>query len=230
MLADSESASEATSCTSTSLDESDSSADREVTRCSPSFVIKKISHRKRESDLKETKKTKLNGSAAKRFFQKIKQKLTTRRLRRNLQSTEVAPLLSEDSYSGSSDGAGAIPDKKGKQKKVKKTKKTNGTSSAAKHGPFTTTDTKLLLADDSEESDEESSDDEGEEEGEEFGVASRNTRTHKDRMEIGGVLDKKKRKNESRRLRRQKQKVIIKKPIIYSHCLALHAACRVLCK
>ena len=208
-FADSESASEATSCTSTSLEESDSSADREVTSCSPAFVMKKIRRKTKESDFKETKKTKLNGNAAKRFFQRIKQKLTTRRLRRNLKNTEVAPLLSEDSCSGSSDGSSTITDKKDKKKKSKKTK-TNGTGSAKGNSiPFAATDTKPLLVD-GDESDNESSVDEGEEEGEEFGVDVRQSYkpSHRDRMEIEVVTDKKKRQNEARRLRRQKKKVM----------------------
>ena len=212
---DSESASEATSCTSTSaeaMDDSDSSADHKATTtCSPAFIKRKIKRRAAESDFKETKKTKLTGNAAKRFFQRIKQKFTTRKLQRNLKKVEVAPLLSEDSHSGS-DGAAPVLNFKNKKKKSKKSKSKHKTVKK-KFSPFGRTDTKPLL-EEIAQSEECGSEQEGEDEEEEinteFGLPPREKPpTRKDRMEIEVVSDKKSRQNEARRLRRQRGKVTL---------------------
>ena len=222
---DSESASEAASCTSAdTMDDSDSSADREATTtCSPAFVRGKLRRRKApESDFKETRKTKLNGSAAKRFFQKIKQKFTARKLRRNLKKEEVAPLLVEDSCSGSDSGTATI-DTGSKQKKSKRTK-SKTSAKEKKFNPFSATDARPLLLEEGEESDDESSNcpnrAEGAGQGEEFDeicldddvgqIRTRKQQWNKESMEIEEVVsDKKRRQNEARRLRRQKTKVTL---------------------
>ena len=221
-LIESESASEATSCTSAdTMDESDSSADREATTtCTPPFVRGRL-RRKRapERDFKETKKTKLNGSAAKRFFQKIKQKFTARKLRRKLKKTEVVPLLMEDSCSGSDSGT----DSGRKQKKSKRIKSMKTSTKEKKLDPFRVIDTRPLLDEGDESDDESSSTSEGVEQGEEFEeidldsdisqVHTRKKWSNKESMEIEEVVsDKKRRQIEARRLRRQKKKVPLISP------------------
>ena len=219
---ESESASEATSCTSAdTMDESDSSMEREgTTTCSPPFIrAGRLRRRKApERDFKETKKTKLNGSAAKRFFQKIKQKLTARKLRRRLKKTEVAPLLIEESGSGSDSGTATVDADRKEKKKSKRTKSAKN-SKEKKLDPFSVLDVKPLL-DEGDESDDESSDaSEGVGQGEEFeeidldgDISQVQTRRNKwptkESMEIEEVVsDKKRRQIEARRLRRQKKKV-----------------------
>lgn len=204
------------------MDESDSSTDREATTtCSPAFVRGRLRRRRApESDFKETRKTKLNGSAAKRFFQKIKQKFTARKLRRNLKKAEVAPLLAEDSCSGSDSGTTTI-DTGGKQKTQKKSKRAKSVKTSTKEkrlDPFSAIDAQPLL-DEGDESDDESSNlSEGVGQGEEFEeidldgdvgqVRTRKKQLNNESMEIEEVVsDKKRRQLEARRLRRQKKKV-----------------------
>jgi hypothetical protein len=205
------------------MDESDSSTEREATTtCSPPFLRGRLLRRRRaapERDFKETKKTKLNGSAAKRFFQKIKQKLTARKLRRRLKKAEVAPLLMEESCSGSDSGTATVDDADRKEKSKSKRAKSAKNSKEKKLDPFSVMDAQPLL-DEGDESDDESSDaSEGAEQGEEFveidldgDISQVQTRRkkwpNKESMEIEAVgSDKKRRQIEARRLRRQKNKV-----------------------
>lgn len=185
------------------MDDSDSSVEHGVKGCSPAFVRNRLKRRRSaEGDFKETRKTKLSGNAAKRFFQKIKQKFTTRKLRRNFKSVEVAPLLREDSFSGS-DGSGPVLDFKDIKKQSKKTKKKTK-SSKDKLFPFQGTDRKPLL--DKGESDDDSSS--GSDNDEEINTDGDGMQwTCEGREEIKVLSDKKKKQNEARRLRRQKKKV-----------------------
>lgn len=193
------------------MDDSDCSSEHGVTTsCSRAFVRNRLKRRRSsgEGDFKETRKTKLNGSAAKRFFQKIKQKFTSRKLRRNLKKVEVAPLLREDSLSGS-DGAGPVLDfqeiKKKKSKRAKKSSKDNLV-------PFQGTDTRPLLDEDAESDNESSSESENEWEEKEEEINTDGSgmlwQLSKDSAEIEVMSDKKKKQNEARRLRRQKKKVL----------------------
>lgn len=217
------------------MDESDSSTDREATTtCSPPFIRGRLRRRKAapERDFKETKKTKLNGSAAKRFFQKIKQKFTARRLRRRLKKAEVAPLLMEESCSGSDSGTATVDTDRKEEKKTKRIKSTKKASTKEKKlGPFSAVDIQPLL-DEGEESDDESSSSasEGVGQGEEFeeidldGDISQIRTRKKESMEIEEVVsDKKRRQVEARRLRRQKKKVplVIQPPTTPAHTIAL---------
>ena len=199
------STSEGASCTSTdAMDESDSSSDHESTSWSPALVRRKTKKRA-GSNFKETRKTKLNGSAAKRFFLKIKQRFTTRKLRRNLQRTEVAPLLMEENCSGS-EGDSVMNVEKQKKSKTKVAVKRDLV-------PFSATDTVPLLDEGAESSDNESSS--CSEREEEISMDVSRVRRKK-QMSIDSIdsemTDKKKRQNEARRLRRQKKKV----PLIIS--------------
>lgn len=201
------------------MDESDSSADREATTtCSPAFVRGRLRRRRApESDFKETRKTKLNGSAAKRFFQKIKQKFTARKLRRNLKKVEIAPLLADDSCSGSDSGT-TTTDTGKKQKKSKRTKSTKTSTKEKRLDPFSAIDAQPLLDEGDESDDELSNLSEVVGQGEEFEeidldgdigqVRTRKKQLSSESMEIEEVVsDKKRRQNEARRLRRQKKKV-----------------------
>ena len=214
------------------MDESDSSSEREATTtCSPPFIRGRLRRRKApERDFKETKKTKLNGSAAKRFFQKIKQKFTARRLRRKLKKTEVAPLLTEDSYGSGSDSGTATVDTDRRENKPKRTKSAKKSVKEKKLDPFSAIDAQPLL-DEGDESDDESS--EGVGQGEEFeeidldSDVSQEVRTgkkwtNKDSMEIEEVVsDKKRRQIEARRLRRQKKKVPLIIPSTPQFCRSI---------
>ena len=200
------------------MDDSDSSAEHGTPTCSPAFVRSKIKRKEAENDLKETRKSKLTGNAAKRFFQKIKQKFTTRKLRRNLKKVEVAPLLREESCSGS-DGSGPVLNLKQRKKKSKKSKSKFATTKKSRLVFQEGNDTKVLLGEE-DESDNESSrcsgqEQEGagveEEEEEEIdtnvGIVRTRNLAHRNRMEVDVVSEKKTKQNEARRLRRQKKKV-----------------------
>lgn len=215
---ESESASEATSCTSAdTMDESDSSTEREgTTTCSPPFIRGRLRRRKApERDFKETKKTKLNGNAAKRFFQKIKQKFTARKLRRRLKKTEVAPLLMEESCSESDSGTATVDTDRKEKKRTKSAKN----SKEKRLDPFSVMDVQPLLDEGDESDDESSSASEEVGQGEEFEEidldgdisqvqTKRKKWSNKGSMEIEEVVsDKKRRQIEARRLRRQKKKV-----------------------
>lgn len=214
------------------MDESDSSSEREATTtCSPPFIRGRLRRRKApERDFKETKKTKLNGSAAKRFFQKIKQKFTARRLRRKLKKTEVAPLLTEDSCGSGSDSGTATVDTDRRENKPKRTKSAKKSVKEKKLDPFSAIDAQPLLGE-GDESDDESS--EGVGQGEEFEeidldsdvsqeVWTGKKWSNKDSMEIEEVVsDKKRRQIEARRLRRQKKKVPLIIPSTPQFCRSI---------
>ena len=197
------------------MDDSDCSAEHGVTTCSQAFVRNRLKRRRSaEGDFKETRKSKLSTSAAKRFFQKIKQKFTTRKLRRNLKRVEVAPLLREDSLSGSD---GAVPMLDFEDTKKKKSKRTKRKSKSSKDNdvPFQGTDTRPLLDEGAESDDESSSESENEWEEKEEEINTDGDgmfsmqEASKGSVEIEVMSEKKRRQNEARRLRRQKKKVLL---------------------
>ena len=163
-----------------------------------------LTAKKDKSDLKETHKTKLSGSSMKRFFQNIKQKLSGRKLRRQLKQAEMTPLLAEPGTSKEPVNA------KNKKLLHSKRMKRRGNSKRVKEEKI-----QLLEAEKNSENDSDDMDGVVNDRGSAFeGEVTCSLRWRRNKLQFDGdselveIVDEKRMKRiESRRRRRQRGKV-----------------------